>query len=87
MTIIKKKIHPQYFDAIVSGKKKYEFRVADFEIKEGDTLLLQEWNPVTKSYSGREIKKRVTYIGKFTLNSFGQRKEIEENGFYVLSIE
>lgn len=42
MKIIKKKIHPEYFDAVMSGKKRYEFRVADFEVAESDTLLLQE---------------------------------------------
>jgi len=30
MAIIKKKIWPEYFDAVVSGKKKYELRLNDF---------------------------------------------------------
>ena len=32
MTIIKKKIWPEYFDAVFLGKKKYELRLNDFEI-------------------------------------------------------
>lgn len=87
MAIIKKKIQRQYFDDINSGKKKYEFRVADFEVKEGDTLLLQEWDPESNSYTGREIEKKVTYVGKFDIDSFGQREQMEKNGFYILSIE
>lgn len=40
--IIKKKIWPKFFEEVKSGKKKFEVRVADFNIKEGDTLILEE---------------------------------------------
>ena len=56
MAIIKKKIHPEYFDMVKSGKKKFELRLADFDIKEGDTLILEEWNPETKQYTGRKLE-------------------------------
>jgi len=36
--IIKKKIWPEFFELIKSGKKKFELRVVDFDIKEGDTF-------------------------------------------------
>jgi len=38
MAIIKKKIWPEYFELVRSGKKRFEARLADFDIKEGDTL-------------------------------------------------
>lgn len=85
--IIRKKLWPDYFDAINSGKKKFEFRVADFDVREGDTLLLEEWNPGTKEYTGRSIEKKVSYVGKFDLNSFSQKELIEKHGFYILSLE
>ncbi len=47
MAIINKKIWPEYFDAITSGKKKYELRLNDFEVNEGDTLVLEEWDSKT----------------------------------------
>lgn len=87
MKTIKKKIHPEYFEAVASGNKRYEFRVADFDVTEGDTLLLQEWNPKTKSYTGRELTKKISYVGKFTIDSFGQREALEKHGFYILSLE
>jgi len=49
MATIKKKLWPQYFDAVVAGKKKYELRLNDFEINEGDTLALEEWDPKQKT--------------------------------------
>ncbi len=87
MAVIKKKIWPEYFEAVKAGRKKFELRLADFSIKEGDTLILEEWSPETKKYTGRKIEKKVTYLLKFDLDSFGQKEEVEENGLYVLQID
>ena len=84
MAIIKKKIWPKCFKDVKSGKKKFELRLADFKVKTGDTLLLQEWNPRKKEYTGRKIKKKVNYVLKFNLNDFGQKKEIGKKGLYVI---
>ncbi len=84
MAIIKKKITPKYFKLVKSGKKKFELRLADFKIQEGDTLILEEWNPGKKKYTGRKIKKKAKYILKFKLDDFGQKREIEKNGLYVI---
>ena len=84
MAVIKKKIWPKYFELVKSGKKKFELRLADFRIKAGDSLILEEWNPERKEYTGRKIKKKVKYILKFKLNDFGQKKEIEEKGLCVI---
>lgn len=43
--INKKKVWPEYFENILSGKKKYELRLNDFDVKEGDVLVLEEWDP------------------------------------------
>ena len=87
MAIIKKKIHPEYFEMVKSGKKKFELRLADFDISEGDTLILEEWNPETKEYTGKKLEKKVGYILKFNLDKFGQKKEVEEKGLYVIQLE
>ena len=88
MSLIKKKVWPQYFDEIVSGKKKFELRLNDFEVKEGDVLLLEEWDPNTKEYTGRKIEKKVTYVLKFKTDKlFWSEEEIKERGLQVISIE
>ncbi len=84
MAIIKKKIWPEWFKLIKSGKKKFELRLADFRVKKGEVLILEEWNPKTKKYTGRKIKKKVKYVLKFKLNDFGQKKKIEKKGLYVI---
>jgi len=50
---IEKKIWPEYFIKVLSGEKNFELRLADWECKPGDILLLKEWNPELKEYTGR----------------------------------
>ena len=88
MTLIKKKLWPEFFDPIASGKKTYELRLGDMEVAEGDTLLLQEWNPHTKQYTGREISKEVTYVRKFMIDQlYWPKEEILKKGLTVISIK
>lgn len=84
MAIIKKKVWSEYFKLIKSNKKKFELRLADFKVKERDTLILGEWDPKKKKYTGRKIRKKVKYILKFKLNDFGQKKEINKKGIYII---
>jgi len=86
--VIKKKIWPKYFNAVLSGKKKYKLGLNDFEVKEGDALVLEEWDPQTKEYTGRNIEKEVTCVGKFQIdNLFWSESEIKEKGLQIISIE
>ena len=84
---IEKKVWPKYFQAIIEGKKNYELRLADWKCKEGDTLILKEWNPKTKNYTGREITKKVKYVVKFKIdNLFWPKEDIEKYGFQIISL-
>ena len=88
MSIIKKKIWPEYFEAVISGKKKYELRLNDFEIKEGDKMILEEWDPKTNKYTGRKIDKKVTYVGRFKIDQlFWPEEEIKDKGIQIISFE
>jgi ASC-1-like (ASCH) protein len=87
MSVIRKKIYPEYFELIKTGKKKFEIRVADFKLNEGDVLVLEEYNPQTQKYSGRKIEKRVCYLLKYPLNIFDQKKLIEKFGLYAIGLE
>ncbi len=84
MTGVRKKIWPVNFEAVNSGRKRFELRLADFDIKEGDMLILEEWDPQIKNYTGRRLEKKVELVMKFNLDDYGQKKEIEEKGLYVI---
>lgn len=64
------KTWPEYFQAIFENKKTFELRVNDRNYQVGEILLLREFDPETKQYSGREIKRYVTYIAA-NLEHFG----------------
>ena len=84
---IEKKATPEYFELIKSGKKNFEVRLADWECKEGDTLVLREWDPKTKSYTGREIEKRVGFVLKTKdLDSFSE-EEIKKYGYQIIGLK
>jgi hypothetical protein len=86
-TVWRKKTWPGIFELILAGKKKFDLRLNDFDVKEGDVLVLEEWDPETKQYTGRKIEKKVDYILKFKLDDFGQKKEIEEKGLQIIQFK
>ena len=87
MTIIEKKIWPKYFELIKQGKKTFEIRLADFEIKEGDILLLKEWDPEKKAYTGREMKLNVTYVTNTKWQDHWSKEQIERYGLWVIGFK
>jgi len=49
------------FNEILSGKKKFEYRLNDRNYEVGDELVLREWN-IGTGYTGREVTRKVTSI-------------------------
>lgn len=82
-----KKVWPAYFQKILEGSKTYELRLADWTCTEGDVLVLQEWDPETKEYTGRVIEKTVTYVGKTKNFTFWSKEEIEKYGYQIISFK
>ncbi|MBU0636433.1 DUF3850 domain-containing protein [Candidatus Micrarchaeota archaeon] len=85
--IIKKKTWPEFFELVKNGKKSFDVRLADFECNEGDTLVLEEWNPKIKQYTGRSITKKVGVVLKTKEIEFWSPEKIEEHGFQVIQLE
>lgn len=85
--IIEKKILPEYFSKVLDGSKKFELRLADFDCQPGDTLVLKEWDPATKNYTGRSVKKKASFIFKTKDAVFFSQEDIEKYGFQIISLE
>jgi hypothetical protein len=60
-------------------------RIADFECNVGDTLLLREWDPQTKDYTGREMKKEATYVIKTKDIALFKPEDIKKYGYQIIS--
>lgn len=83
--IIEKKCWPDFFQKILDGDKNFELRLDDFECNAGDILVLKEWDPKTKDYTGRAIEKKVTYVLKTKDIPFFSKEDIDKYGFQVIS--
>ena len=74
MKIHELKILPEYFEAVTSGRKRFEIRSNDRDYKVGDLLYLREWNG--ENFTGDSYKAEVTYITNY----------MQKNGYVVLGI-
>ena len=84
---IKKKTWPELFQKVLDGEKTFDLRLADFECKPGDILVLEEWNPKTKEYTGRKIEKKITFVLKTKDIKFWSEEDIKKHGFQVFSFK
>ncbi|MBS3075102.1 DUF3850 domain-containing protein [Candidatus Pacearchaeota archaeon] len=84
---IHKKTWPEYFKMILDGKKNFELRLADFDINEGDDLILEEYDLKTKKYTGRKIKKKAWNIIKVNPTQMNDIDDIKKFGFYIIEIK
>ncbi len=85
-----KKVWSEWFQWILDGKKQYELRLADWECQKGDELVLKEWDPITKQYTGRELTKKVNRVirTKDPANEqWWPKEDIEKYGFQIISWE
>ena len=82
---VEKKVWPRYFQKILDGKKNFELRLADFECREGDTIVLREWDPNTGKYTGRVLEKEVGYVSYLKDIPFWSPEDIEKFGFQIIS--
>lgn len=90
MKTVTKKIDTDWLEMILAGKKKFELRLADFDIQDGDVLRLEEWagEGENRKATGRFIEKTVTYARKVDLKTWIEsQSELIEKGFYVLQFE
>ena len=83
---IEKKVWPEFFAQLESGEKTFELRLADFECRQGDTLVLREWNPATKQYSGKSLERKVGSVLKMKDVKFFTKEDVEKFGFQVISL-
>jgi len=87
MRRIEKKTVPDLFEKVLNGEKNFDLRIAEFECEVGDVLVLREWDPEMKEYTGRQIEKTVTFVMKTKDLKFWSQEDINELGFVVMSFK
>ncbi len=56
------KVHEQYYRSLITGEKKFEIRKNDRGFRDGDMLLLREYDSDTGEYTGRKMCGEITYM-------------------------
>ena len=84
---IEKKSWPEGFRKILNGEKTFDIRIADFECKPGDILVLKEWDPKTKQYTGRKLEKKITFVSKVNELKFWEKEDIDKHGLQVIGFK
>lgn len=56
------KTHPDPFDQVWKRKKTAELRLDDRDFRIGDLMILREWKPRAKRFSGRWVRAEITAI-------------------------
>lgn len=85
MKIIEKKAWPELFEKVKSKKKNFDVRLADFKCLPEDILILREWDPKFKNYTGRVVRRKIKFIIKTKdIEKFWSKKDIKKYGYQVM---
>lgn len=84
---IEKKCWPEGFRKILGGEKTFDIRLADFGCKPGDVLVLKEWDPKTKQYTGRKLEKKITFVSKINELKFWEKENVDKHGLQVIGFK
>jgi hypothetical protein len=86
MKIIKK-CEKDMFEMILSGKKKFEIRLGDLRVDEGDILILKECEKNNEEETGRVIEKRIGLVLKTKELPWWTEEEKNKNGFTIMGFK
>lgn len=89
MAEIKKKCWSEWFDKFVSGERQFELRLADFQLNSGDVLVMEEFDPKTKSYTGRVARFKCARVEHSAQNplQFYNTEDVKRSGFWIIKLE
>lgn len=74
------KCWPKFFTDVRTGVKNFELRKDDRSYEDWDTLILEEFDPVTKKLTGHQLHRRIVKVYR-GLEPFGLRK-----GYCILQL-
>lgn len=77
------KTWPEIYKLVEDGLKSFQLRKADRPFKQGDDIVLQEWDNTKEEYTGKEWKGTISYVfSGETFEKFGLKK-----GYVLLGIQ
>ena len=87
MAKIRKKTWPEAFEKVLSGEKTFDARLANFDCKSGDLLVLEEYNPKLKRHTGRKIEKKITFVLNTKTQKYWPQADIKKFGLQIIGFK
>jgi len=87
MVEIEKKCWPEFFCRFITGEKNCEFRLADFSLQPGDTLVLKEFEKEKQKFTGRELRKECKRVNLINPLDMYDAAEIKKHGCLLIEFE
>lgn len=84
---IKKKTWKEGFEKILSGEKTFDARLADFKCKKGDILVLEEYDPIKKKYTGRVVEKKIVFVLNTNEQKYWSNSDIKKYGLQIMAFK
>lgn len=84
---IRKKCDPEIFNLVLSGKKDFDLRLADFELQPGDLFVLEEFDAKAQSYTGRKIERLVKSVELVRQTDKRIIEQASQYGHYMIEME
>jgi ribosomal protein S17 len=84
---IRKKTWKEGFEKILSGEKTFDARLANFKCKPGDILVLEEYDPKIKKYTGRKIEKEITFVLNTKKQKYWTQSDIAKEGLQIMGFK
>ncbi|KKR87987.1 MAG: hypothetical protein UU32_C0002G0012 [Candidatus Woesebacteria bacterium GW2011_GWB1_41_10] len=72
---------------MLSGEKTFDARLANFNCQIGDILVLEEYDPELKKYTGRKIEKKITFILNTKNQKFWTQSDINKQGLVIMAFK
>jgi|GEM_PF-94677 len=84
--VIRKKIYSRSFNAIVSGEKTFELRLADWDCQPGDILELVEISEDTHEATSRVLRRKIGSISRTKDMKYWPAEDVKTYGYQILSL-
>jgi hypothetical protein len=83
---VNQKVEKEYFDRITAGEKR-DVRLVDGAVHTGDTVILEEWDPATQTYTGRKVETMVTAVRTVSAATDWPAEQSAGRGLQVVQFE
>jgi len=88
MARIEKKIWPNWFEKDRDAEGLIDYRLADFDLNEGDTVVFREWDPKSRDYTGRQFERKAAVVQKVESPlRYWSEEDLEKYGLYAIVLE